>query len=209
MAILGTVRVQCPGCDLERDCQLVQSINTRKDPDAKRRLLDGTLNMLVCACGRRSQLASIVVFHDPDADYLCQVCPGGDAAMEDAARIMLAAGGTGTQRLVPSLNALVEKVKLVDAGLDDWAIEMAKVLLLAASEPPDLDRVLLFDRVDRAQQLIHWVRFGTRASREAVSPLAAYTKLAARTNARPARSELRIDRAWAVEAVRVMIAGAN
>ena len=211
MSIVGTTRVTCPACGLDRACELVQSINTRKDPEAKQRLLLGELNVLACDCGRTSQLAANVLFHDPDADYYCQVAPGGEAAMATAERAFHAAGATGTQRLVPSLNALVEKIKLVDAGLEDWAIEMTKVLLLASLADPDLERVLLFERVDRDEQVIRWVMFDARGEAPAImtSPVAAYDKLVARTSARPARAERRINRAWAVEAVRVMIASAN
>lgn len=211
MPIVGTTPVTCPACGRERTCELVQSINTRQNPAAKQRLLAGELNVLACACGRRSQLEAAVLFHDPDADYLCQVVPGGEAAMAQAAAAFRAAGATGTQRLVPSLNALVEKLKLLDAGLEDWAIEMAKVLLLAALGPDDLDRVLLFDRVDRDAGVIHWVLFDRRGGepQAKASPLAAYERLVAGSRARPGGGELRVDRAWAVQAVQAMIAGAN
>ena len=209
--IVGTTRVTCPACGQSRDCQLVQSINTATNAAAKQRLLDGELNVLDCDCGRRTQLAANVLFHDPEADYFCQVCPGGDAAMGQAAEAFRGSGADGTQRIVPSLNALVEKVKLLDAGLEDWAIEMAKVLLLASTAEQDLDRVLLFDHVDHEARVLHWMLFDATGSTAAsvASPLAAYAKLASRTHGRPGIHELRIDRAWALEAVRKMIAGAN
>lgn len=207
MKIVGTTRVRCPACGTERDCEIVQSINTRDQPESKQQLLDGTLNVLACECGERTQLAASVLFHDPDADYFCHVVPGGEPAMAKAMRAFRASGARGTQRLVPSLNALVEKVKLLDAGLEDWAIEMTKVLLLASLGDGELDRVLLFHGRDEAT--IHWVLFDERGdARIVASPYAAYEKLAARTNARPT-NELRIDRAWAVEATRAMIADAN
>jgi hypothetical protein len=139
------------------------------------------------------------------------VCVGDDVAMAKAAELIRVVGATGTRRLVPSLNALVEKVKLVDAGLEDWAIEMTKVLLLASIGEPDFDRVLLFEQVDRDAQVIRWLLFDEdgRAPELVSSPLGAYAKLAARAQGRPADGELRIDRAWAVEAVRAMIANAN
>lgn len=209
--IVGTTRVTCPACGQPRDCQLVQSINTEADAAAKQRLLAGELNVLDCACGRRTHLAANVLFHDPEADYFCQVCPGGDAAMDQAAEAFRGSGADGTQRIVPSLNALVEKVKLLDAGLDDWAIEMAKVLLLASTAEQDLDRVLLFDHVDHETRVLHWTLFDAAGStaRCVASPLAAYAKLVSRTHGRPGIHELRIDRPWALEAVRKMIAGAN
>jgi hypothetical protein len=207
MAIAGVTRVRCPGCGRETECRLVQSINTRTHPAEKARLLAGELNVLACPCGRRTQLAATVLFHDPDADYWCQVCPGGEPAMAEGEAAFRVAGGGGTQRLVPSLNALVEKIKLLDAGLEDWAIEMAKVLLLASREDRDLERVLLFDRI--AGETIHWVLFDAAAAHPMASPQAAYLKLAARPQGRPASRELRIDRAWAIQAVRTMIADAN
>jgi hypothetical protein len=187
----------------------VQTINTQTNPKDKQRLLDGELNVLACECGKRTQLAANVLFHDPDAHYYCQVVPGGDKAMNEAAAAFAASGVSGTLRLVPSLNALVEKVKLLDAGLEDWAIEMTKVLLLASIT--ELDRVLLFSSVDREAGLLRWVMFDEegRTPESVSSPLAAYEKLAARTQGKPPTTELRIDRAWAVEAVKKMVAEAN
>lgn len=205
--IVGVTRVRCPGCDRESECKLVQSINTATDPAAKTRLLAGDLNVLDCACGRRTQLAVTVLFHDPVAEYWCQVCPGDEQAIAEGAAAFAASGTGGTQRLVPSLNALVEKVKLLDAGLEDWVIEMAKVLLLASRPDADLERILLFDRAD--EHTIQWLLFEGDHAVPMASPFAAYTKLAARTQARPGLRELEIDRAWAINAVRTMIAAAN
>jgi hypothetical protein len=205
--IAGVTRVRCPGCDRESECKLVQSINAVTDLPVKARLLAGELNVLDCACGRRTQLAATVLFHDPVAAYWCQVCPGDEQAMAQGEAAFRAAGTGGTQRLVPSLNALIEKVRLLDAGLEDWAIEMVKVLLLASREDGDLERVLLFDGVDH--DTIRWLVFEDGRARVTTSPLGAYAKLAARTQGRPALRELRIDRAWAVGAVRTMIAAAN
>jgi hypothetical protein len=211
MTIAGTATVRCPACDTEQDSKLVQSINTQKDPEAKQRLLRGELNVLVCTCGKRTQLAATVLFHDPDADYYCQVCPGDEAAIANAADAFRAAGASGTQRIVPSQNALIEKVKILDAKLEDWAIEMTKVLLLASIGVTDLDRVLLFDSVDRTEQVIRWVLFDERGREPKIvaSPLAAYDKLAERAKTKPAVTEYRIDRAWATHAVEAMITSIN
>jgi hypothetical protein len=209
MVIRGTARVTCPACGRTHDRELVQSINTQTNPKDKERLLAGELNVLDCECGKRTQLAATVLFHDPDAHYYCQVVPGGEQAMQEAAAAFAASGVSGTLRLVPSLNALVEKVKLLDAGLEDWAIEMAKVLLLASIG--EIDRVLLFAAVDRDKDVLRWVIFDEegRSPEPVSSPLAAYEKLATRTQSKPPASEFRIDRAWAVEAVKQMVSDAN
>jgi len=209
MVIRGSAQVICRACGAKQDAELVQSINTQTNPKDKQRLLDGTLNLLVCSCGKRTQLSANVLFHDPDRQYYCQVVPGGERAMDEAAAAFAASGVSGTLRLVPSLNALVEKVKLLDAGLDDWAIEMAKALLLASIG--DLDRVLLFDGIDHEAQTLRWVIFDEegRTPKTVSSPLPAYEKLAARTHGKPADTELRIDRAWALQAVKKMFTDPN
>jgi len=149
------------------------------------------------------------LYHDPDRDYFCQVCPGGEAAMAKGAEAFATIGAVGTRRLVPSQNALIEKVKLLEAGLADWAIEMIKVLLLASlGETDALDRVLLFDRIE--DDRILWALFDGegRSPRVVASPLAAYHRVIA-SSPPPAASELRVDRAWAVAAVQAMIAAGN
>jgi hypothetical protein len=182
----------------------VQSINTRQNPEIKARLLAGDLNMLDCtACSKRTLLSATLLYHDPDREYFCQACPGGEPAMTAGAAAFTAIGAVGTRRLVPSQNALVEKVKLLEAGLDDRVIEVLKVILLAADND-DLNSILLFDQVDRDAGLLRWILL--RPERALASPLAAYDKLA--LTLKPT-DDLRIDRAWALEAARAMMTNAN
>jgi CpXC motif protein len=207
MGVTGVAEVECPGCGRTQAVTLVQSINTRTDAAVKQQLLAGELNVLACACGRTTQLAASMLFHDPDADYYVRVVPD-ESKLAEAASLFRASGATGKQRLVPTPNALVEKVKILDAGLEDWAIELLKVLLLATVG--DLERVFLFDRIDRDAGLIHWVLFdeGARTARTLESPIAGYDRLIA--TAKPPRADERqIDRAWAVTAAQALIAGAN
>jgi hypothetical protein len=183
-------------------------VNTAKDAEAKRQLIAGELNVLACACGKRTQLATNLLLHDPERGFYARVVPdGGEHAFAEAAALFRAAGATGVQRVVPSLNALIEKVKIIEAGLEDWVIEMMKVLLLATVG--DLDRVLLFDRIDG--DVLRWVMFDAegRTAREVASARAGYERIAARDASRPSAAEVQIDRAWAVRAVQAMIAAAN
>jgi hypothetical protein len=192
--------VPCPACAKTSDVVLVQTIDPRENPADKAKLLAGELNMLACACGKRSQLAVQLLYQD--VGFYVQVCPGGDDALAAGAAAFAAAGVAGTLRVVPTQNALVEKVKIADAGLLDWAIEMTKVLLLASIG--ELDRVLLFDALDA--DVVGWLMFDEDGRLEHVSsPRAGYDRLANR----PPPVELRVDRAWALEAMRAMIERAN
>jgi hypothetical protein len=218
MSVVGTVAVTCPACGAKQEVRLVQSINARTEPAAKARLVAGELNLLRCGCGKVAQLAASVMFHDPDAGFYARVVPeggaggapdGGDAAMRAAADLFHASGAIGRLRLVRSLPALVEKVKLLDAGLEDWAIEITKVLLL--STIGDVNRILLFDRLDPEAGRLHWLLFDeqARAPRALASPLPPYQRIADRAASAPAEDELEIDRAWAVGAAQALIASIN
>lgn len=198
--------MRCPSCGAPHEAKLVQSINARDEPAVLERLLAGELNTLACDCGRVTRLEATLLFHDPGADYFCQACPGGEAAMAAGARAFATIGASSsTLRLVPSHDALLEKVKLQRAGLDDAVIEILKVLLLA-SRGDDLDRVLLFSSVDRDSGRLSWVL--PDQQRSIASPLDGYTKLAATRPPSP-DGELRIDRAWAVEAARTLVESAS
>jgi len=200
--IRGTTRVTCPACGASREAELVQTIDPRENPADKTRLLAGELNVLACACGKRTQLAAQLLYQDRDAGFFAQVCPGGEDALDAGAAAFAASGVTGTLRVVPTQNALVEKIKILDAGLADWAIEMMKVLLLASIG--ELDRVLLFDALDG--DVLRWLMFDEDGRLEHVSsPRSGYDRLASRA----APNALRIDRAWAIDATRQMIDGAN
>ena len=208
MGVTGVAHVECPACGRAQDVTLVQSINARTEPEAKRALLAGELNVLACACGRTTPLLTTMLFVDPDADLYIRVCPDGEAQIAEAIDLFRASGATGRLRVVPSPNALREKVQIADAGLEDWAIELLKVLLLATIG--DLERIMLFDRVDRDAGVLHWILFDETSTtpRPHQSPLAAYARIAATAKAPPA-TEMQIDRAWAVTAAQALIGSGN
>jgi hypothetical protein len=178
--ITGKIEVRCPVCGTAQDAELVQSINRRDQPAAVQRLLAGELNVLSCiACSRRTPLAATMLFHDPDRDFYCQVVPGD---LTKAIAAFRESGAKGTQRIVRTQNALIEKVKILDADLLDWAIELVK---LEVDDGP-----LLFDRADAE---LHWIKV-ERIVTGISSPRAAYEAIVTRTPP----TEYVIDRAWAL-----------
>lgn len=243
--IEGKVEVRCTACGVAAEHQLVQLVHAQDTPAAHAQLLRGELNVSVCTCGKRSQLACELVYQDPQRGFLCHVCPGGEVAMRRAEELFDAAfstslqvmsagpagdGGAGdpggvsgaasaatypVQRIVPSVNALLEKVKILDAGLADWAVEMVKVLLLASISVDDDDRVMLFTGVEAPAEggasTARWLLFDRygEVPTTLASPLAAVDRLVSTLGGAPAGTQRRIDRAWAIEAVRAMIASAN
>jgi hypothetical protein len=205
MSLIAATKVDCPGCGKSRPVNLVRNINAQVDPEQKQLLLKGELNVMVCECGKRTPLAADLLFHDPSSGFFCQVCVGDSSAIARSKKAFLDSGVVGSgRRIVRSMNVLTEKVKLLDEGLEDWAIEMVKVLLLASMDTPRIDEVLLFDSVDRTQGTLGWVLFATgeAAPRFLRSPLAPYERGVIRWKEVAPGDELEIDRAWAVAALR-------
>ncbi len=207
MSLMSRVEFECPDCHATRQVELVLSINRERDVKVHEQLLEGELNSVACACGKRTHLAATLLYSDEVAGFWCQVCVGGEEAEREAEAHFRQVGPTGTQRVVPSRNALVEKVKIFDAGLQDWAIELTKVLLLVASKDVDLNRVLLFDGLDRQAGTLQWVSFeeGGQA-RSVASSLAAYERgLSQWQHLAPGPQAYRIDRLWARDALERLV----
>ncbi len=204
MSLIANTEVVCPQCGKSHSVSLVRSLNTLKDPMQKAALLRGELNLLLCECGKRTPMAADLLFHDPDAGMFCQVVVGDEAAITRAKLAFEESGVTGDRRIVRSMNALTEKVKLLDAGLKDWAIEMVKVLLLTTLDKPSLNEVLLFDGVDRERQTLSWVLFRSEqtAAQFLSSPLAAYEKGLEQWRLAAPGNQMEIDRVWALAALR-------
>jgi hypothetical protein len=60
-------QISCPQCGVPYVAEVHQVVDTRRTPELKQRLLEGTLNLAICPqCGAGGPLASLLLFHDPD-----------------------------------------------------------------------------------------------------------------------------------------------
>lgn len=69
-------QIACPNCRSPLQAPLTQLVDVRSDPGAKSRLLSGSLNFVRCpVCGYQGQLATPLVYHDPDKELLLTYMP--------------------------------------------------------------------------------------------------------------------------------------
>jgi hypothetical protein len=69
-------QLRCPNCQAPVQSPVEQIIDVSKDPAAKARLLSGSLNMAQCpSCGHRWQIATPIVYHDPEKELLLTFLP--------------------------------------------------------------------------------------------------------------------------------------
>jgi hypothetical protein len=69
-------QIQCPNCKAPITASIEQLIDVGQDPGAKARLLSGSINRIKCpSCGFEGQIATPLVYHDPEKELLLTFMP--------------------------------------------------------------------------------------------------------------------------------------
>ncbi len=69
-------KVSCPNCRQPVIADITQLFDVGADPSAKQRLLSGAFNLIQCpSCGYQGNLASPLVYHDPEKELLLTFSP--------------------------------------------------------------------------------------------------------------------------------------
>ena len=145
--------LNCPRCGAAFEVEAVAAINTERDPELKERLLNGELFIRECPhCGARTLTKFPLLYHDPSEKLMIWL---SDGSADTEARMQAAVTGNDfegyTGRIVDTPGALIEKVKIFDAGLDDISLEMAKFV---TRQELGKDADLLFFGLDGADNEI-------------------------------------------------------
>lgn len=69
-------QIRCPNCQTPIQASIEQIIDVGEDPSSKARFLSGGLNQVSCPnCGYQGQLATPLVYHDPEKELLLTYMP--------------------------------------------------------------------------------------------------------------------------------------
>lgn len=124
------VQIVCCRCGKAFRTEGVPLINTEGAPELKEKLLSGELFLRECPhCGARNLAKWPLLYHDPSEKVMVWL---SDGSADTETRMQAAVAGEDfagyNGRIVDTPGALLEKVKIFDAGLDDIALEMAKFI---------------------------------------------------------------------------------
>ena len=126
---MSAVSITCRRCGETFVADACESINVASCPEMKARVLDGSAFVHECPhCGTANLIPCRTLYHDPSEKAMVWVT-GGDEDLERQARSASAKleGLDGyVLRLVDTSGDLVEKVKILHAGLDDVVMELVK-----------------------------------------------------------------------------------
>jgi len=76
MSLQDTVSVNCPECGSPQDVKVLQSINVDLDPDLKKELFAGKVNLCTCSrCGYKALLSAPLMYHDMTRKFVVQYYP--------------------------------------------------------------------------------------------------------------------------------------
>ncbi len=144
--------VECPSCSVEQRVTVAESLNGPRVPDIVEAILAGRFQSFVCnACYSEYVVDRPLVYIDFDAGHWIHMFPRADepeweALADEADRafrntmvewappMVKSWGERMVRRTVFGLAALREKLTLMRAGLDDVAVEVLKLGLVAGDE---------------------------------------------------------------------------
>lgn len=136
MSHVNPTTIACPKCGQAQECPPWTSINVTLDPSLKQELLDRRLNRFTCAkCGYEAEIAASFIYHDMAQQVMITINADHAAAVDSLTKAFALAPGLQRAfgeyrfRSVANRDALVEKVLILDANLDDVFVEIVKLLV--------------------------------------------------------------------------------
>ena len=131
----------CRNCGYRRPAQEIHGINVEQDPSLKEKVRDGSLFVWECpCCGQRNLATFQTLYHDPAKKLMIWLSTEeAPAAVEDAVKQLEGY----TLRRVADAGALIEKVNIAEAGLDDAVMEMCKYVTAMEMYKKDPDDAIL------------------------------------------------------------------
>lgn len=199
----------CPHCKNERDRAVLDSINVDLVPEMRERVRDLSCFEWRCPiCGKVSLVVDPCLYHDMSGQFMVWLMPEGEAP--DASGFDPLAGYT--LRWTDNLNAFREKIAILEAGLDDRAVEIMK-LLLAMQLQRSMDIVdLVFHEYEERTGVIRFaVVLSDGVEQYAAMQGETYARIAQDVQERlftPGRDFVKIDIDWATEALQMLQEGA-
>ncbi len=152
MRQVDTIEGACPLCDHELTIERLAYVDAAKDRDVKSKLLEGSYFLEQCPhCSGTFTAATPMLYYDPAHHTLIQFAPGApkDAqllAADIEAALNVDEGSAPSRmkrRVVRDHNLFLEKLNLLEAGLDDRIVELMKAYYVQSNQAalPPVDQI--------------------------------------------------------------------
>ncbi len=163
--------IQCPKCSKEQEAELYESISVQTDPLLKDQLLRNQLNLVRCvSCGFAFRVDKPLLYSDIERRLMIYLIPVRGGTVEEGCRQFGECLKRVNQLLpkdveVPNLHLvfsqveLVERIFLVEAGLNERVVEYIKHLIYTrnAGKLDPRQKILLFNAEDSTPETLYFV----------------------------------------------------
>lgn len=122
----------CPSCKKESKFVKYDSVNVTLQPELREKVLSGTIFDWVCPyCGETLSIRYNLLYHDMDRAFQVYYSPSNSSETNKMINDLLTKypGMRCLCRTVETLNDLREKIYIFEAGLNDIAIELLKLVM--------------------------------------------------------------------------------
>ena len=156
--------IKCPECGKENEFIVWQSLNGDLDPEAKQKLLDGTLFQFKCSgCGYESNVSYPTLYHDMSNQLMIYFVKEED--VEETKKTFEPNSEFGfvmegyRRRIVIDQNSLREKAIIFENGLDDRVVEIIKLIYFSnlRQSQPDAKVDVAYFMVAEGEYQIHFL----------------------------------------------------
>lgn len=142
-------KIECPACHACGTHSLAPMADVSADPQIKKRLLDGSFFEWTCpACSRRFFVDEVFLCCNPDGGYCVYLVPGYQDSTLPVPTVYKSRC-KGTLRVTPSYTEFAEKLRILDAKLDDRIIEAMKTVYATICQQTGQDTVynMIFEEI--------------------------------------------------------------
>ena len=176
MSVQRTYPISCPRCAATFEAALFDSVTLVPDGAERAALLENRINLVRCdACGSEFRVDKPLLVHDVAAHRVVYWLPGEtvEGAERQALETLAAYAGAADPKGLPEMrvvlerNELVDKLFVLESGLDDRLVEYLK-LVVAVRNPAKIrpeDHDILFNGRDTDDEGLSFV-VQNRATRE-------------------------------------------
>ncbi len=128
MSKISSRKFKCMKCGEIYDINTYDSVNVKEDPDLKERCLSGDIFQFECPhCHNTYMLSYPCLYNDSDKKFM--VWLGDEEFVENSGsnNIFEKLNNSGfILRRCEDINSFIEKLQILDDGIDDRAVELAK-----------------------------------------------------------------------------------
>ena len=149
MSTQFTIDVTCPQCGAKHPFTAHGNINTAIDPQLREAVRDGSVFRFTCPdCGYSGLISHDLIYHQSEDQIMIHLVHSDEVAFEcyktltdpNVSDDFKELQNSGIMhRLVRSVNELLEKLAIFDAGMDDRLVEICK-LFIYSELAPSLDK---------------------------------------------------------------------